>query len=129
MNRFKGCPFYATLAGIKKVPKLRSAKNWIRKISGRKVCFSCKCNKGKKHKTRRCHRNHIPVEPILLICFLLLFVAPSIETTLEENRIEFSEASEVLKGEGGDSWNPNKELVLDETGRRHHHRLHHLEVQ
>ena len=85
MNPYKGCPLYASLAYSKQSPKVKSEKKWIRNDSGQKVCTTCKHKKSKKHKTGRCKHNHLPVEPVLLLWSLLLFVAPSIHQRKEES--------------------------------------------
>ena len=58
MNPFKESPLNATLAGIAQVHTTRTAKNLIKSSSGQKICSICKSKKNKKHKTRRCIRNH-----------------------------------------------------------------------
>ena len=58
MNPFKESPLNATLAGITQVHTTRRAKNLIKSSSGQKICSICKSKKNKKHKTRRCTRNH-----------------------------------------------------------------------
>ena len=58
MNPFKGRPLYATQVGCVQVHQTRKAKSWIKNNSGQKICSICKSKKNKKHKTRRCTRNH-----------------------------------------------------------------------
>ena len=58
MNPFKESPLNATLAGIAQVHTTRRAKSLIKSSSGQKICSICKGKKNKKHKNRRCTRNH-----------------------------------------------------------------------
>ena len=58
MNPFKESLLNATLAGIAQVHTTGRAKNLIKSSSGQKICSICKSKKNKKHKTRRCTRNH-----------------------------------------------------------------------